>query len=189
MRPIRKTWELRSASQILIAGGRTAEVGQKRAVGWHVDTGEGRIHLRDQAPLHAGNIDFGEGWSFSDVVELLNQHVYFWPGDDEGPIPYGQRHFERYRNEAPAILRVRTSDLIDVAGDRLRLCAYNSGAPRCSGGRKSPRGGDTFDRPSSFSRPASGVVEIVVEGQVTLPDYVEAGSEPSGPFAALGRSG
>src|SRR4051794_16687749 len=54
------------------------------------------ITIRDQAPLHQGNMALGGGWTFGDFVSLLNGRVFFWPGRAVGPIPHGFRHYERY---------------------------------------------------------------------------------------------
>lgn len=186
---IRKGRELWSSEELLRAAGRESFVSERRTGSWRVEVGADTVILRDQAPLYQGNIAFAEGWEFTDVVKLLNSFVFFWPGTDKGPIPYGQRHFQRYRSERPVILRVRTRDLADAAADRLALCGFNSGAPRCSRGRKSPRGPDTFIPPDTFPRRASQVVEIVVRRALPLPDHVEIGEHPGGPFVPLGAAG
>ena len=182
---IQKQRELWSSEELLRAAGQASFVRERRTASRRVEVGSDTVVLRDQAPLHRGNIEFADGWEFGDVVELLNSFVFFWPGSDKGPSDYGLRHFERYRSERPVILRVRTRDLADAAGDRLALCGFNSGAPRCNRGRKSPRGPDTFAPPSTFPRRASQVVEIVVHRQVTLPDGVEIAEHPGGPFVPL----
>ena len=139
--------------------------------------------VRDQAPLHAGHIEFAPGFSYDDLVALLNGLVFFWPGNDAGPIREGQNHFKRYAAEQPVILRIRTEDLIASAGwGRVRGCKYNSGAPRTTNGRRSPRGPDTFFPLGGFNGTRSSVKEIVVEGGVDLPSLVEIATQPSGPF-------
>lgn len=185
---IRASWELRSAKTSLAAAGRELESGEKRANSWVVDTPDGTIALRDQRPLHAGNIEFAEGWGFREVVELLNQFVFFWPGREDGPMDYGRRHFERYREERPVVIRVRTSDVLEVTRRQILVCGYNSGAPRCSGGKKSPRGPDTFVEPWRFGGTASKVVEVVVPDAMPLPMNVEVGDDPAGPFSPMDRS-
>lgn len=182
---IRSGRELWSSEELLRAAGRGFFITERRAESWRVEIGADMVTLRDQKPLHRGNIEYSEGWEFPDVVRLLNGFVFFWPGTEEGPNPYGQRHFERYRSERPTILRVRTRDLAEAAGDRLRLCQYNSGAPRCSGGRKSPRGPDTFLTPDVFPGTASQVVEVVVHRNLPLPQHVEVAPDPAGPFTPL----
>lgn len=138
-----------------------------------------RIHLRDQAPLHAGNVKFDEGWTFEMLVEHLNRHVFFWPGTEAGPIEHGRRHFARYAREDNVILRLETACLFR-ANPQLspRFSAYNSGSPRCSGGKRSPRGLGTFSEAGDFVRTPGAVVEVVFPGRVTLPSSELAILEP-----------
>ena len=60
-----------------------------------LDLGGRIVEVRDQAPLHKGNLHFDEGWSMARLVEYLNGHVFFWPGGADGPIDYGRRHWAR----------------------------------------------------------------------------------------------
>ncbi len=144
------------------------------------------VELRDQDPFHAGNVAFDPGWGEGDVVELLNARVYFWPGSLDGPIDYGVRHFRRYESQRPAVLRVSFADLLACNPTAApELCAYNSGAPRCSGGRKSPRGASTFVAPSSFDRPAGAVVEVTFPGPVILPGSTVLAWGLDGPWEPL----
>src|SRR5439155_7137821 len=100
--------------------------------------------IRDQWPLYAGNIALEARCSFEDIIQLLNERVFFWPGWHTGPIGYGRRHFERYENESPAILRVPTEKLYAANSDASpQYCRYNSGLPRCSNGLGRPRGTST----------------------------------------------
>src|SRR5438045_2237603 len=64
------------------------------------------IVLRDQAPLHKGNMQLPKGHTFEEFVENLNKRIFFWPGTDAGPRDYGLRHFEHYKEEQPIILRM-----------------------------------------------------------------------------------
>jgi hypothetical protein len=104
--------------------------------------------LQTQRPLHFGNILFEGGWQMKDLLTRINSLVFFWPGTSEGPIPHGRRHFRG--NDWPTAcvaLRVRTQTLFDsLGGSEPLFCTYNSGSPRCSGGKKSPRGPNTFFR-------------------------------------------
>jgi hypothetical protein len=70
------------------------------------------VSVRDQAPLHPGNMRLEPGWTLSTFVRYLNDRVFFWPGTDRGPISYGARHYERYLSEGPMIIRVRTASII-----------------------------------------------------------------------------
>ena len=183
---IRKELRLESAARLLEAAERSGDIQEKRADHQVIEVrGTARL-LRDQRPLYAGNIEFEDGHGFEDVVAMLNRFVFFWPGTEEGPRDYGMRHFERYQSERPVVIRVRTEDVLGRSGGNgVRLCAYNSGAPRCSGGRKSPRGPQTFLPLSEFPHGVSRVVEVVVEHEVQLPGHIEVANHPTGPYAPL----
>src|ERR1700704_582135 len=103
----------------------------------------GTVQAQDQSPLSEGNIDLRGGWTLRRLIEELDSRVFFWPGDQKGPMPYGQRHFEQYRAEA-LLLRLPFLPLYESADPKPDFCRFNSGSPRCVGGRKSPRGPDTF---------------------------------------------
>jgi len=91
------------------------------------------VELRDQHPLHPGNIEFPAGFSFQDLLGVLNARVFFWPGRLDGPIDYGLRHFGRYSQDRPTLLRVSFTDLLDANPQRTPLlCCCNSGSPRRS---------------------------------------------------------
>ncbi len=142
------------------------------------------VHLRDQGPLHRGNAGLQDGWTFEDLVEYLNQHVFFWPGTVEGPNDYGQRHFARYQQLTPdglAILRIPTLSLIQPNLDKgPGFSQCNSGSPRWSGGKIAERGPDTLAGAERFEGGPGRVVEVVYVGQVRLPaedDWVSSMSE------------
>jgi hypothetical protein len=144
------------------------------------------VMLRDQAPLHQGNLLLPAGYTFANFIQRLNGRVFFWPGTSSGPISYGLRHFERYKADKPVILRVQSLALIQANLSVEPLyCFYNSGSPRCSGGQKSPRGPDTFLKASQFPRRASQVVEITFNGEITLPPGSQFGYAPAGPWKTL----
>lgn len=174
---------IESAIALLGAAGRRDLARQRRRAHVHVEVDGVRIQLRDQAPLHPGNMALDGGWTFEDFVEHLNERVFFWPGTSSGPISYGVRHYERYRGEAPAILRVATADLIEENGHSPPLfCRYNSGSPRCSNGRKSPRTARTFMGAGDADFGIGGIVEVTFVGEVRLPPRVEVGGAPGGPW-------
>lgn len=124
--------------------------------------------LRDQRPLYAGNVDLQGEWEFGDLVEALNSRVFFWPGNDAVPIAYGLRHFQRYRSEDAVVLRIATAALFDCNAEPA-FCRYNSGSPRCSGGKGSPRGPQTFVSADVASFSAGQVVEVTFNGHVKIP--------------------
>lgn len=126
--------------------------------------------LRDQMPLHPGNMAIDDGLGFADVVEMLNERVFFWPGSEAGPIESGRRHFQRYGEEDCRVLVIPTESMFRAnPGTRAEFCRFNSGSPRWTGGRASPRGKRTFRRAFEFDGTASDVVEVTWVGRVALP--------------------
>jgi hypothetical protein len=147
----------------------------------------GPVHIRDQAPLHRGAITLQGGWDFEELVEHINRHVFFWPGEEGGPIREGNNHFERYRLERPVLLRMLTVDLFQANAALSPLfCKYNSGAPRCTRGKGSPRGPDIYTSADAFCETAGRVKEVVFRGSVCLPARMEVGDDPKGPWSAPG---
>lgn len=145
-----------------------------------------KAFIRDQKPLHRSNIELAEGFAFDQLLDLLNAQIFFWPGTNEGPIRAGLNHYERYKGESPIVLRISTRSLVDANQRRVpRLCQYNSGAPRCSGGNKSPRGPETFRPAEDFLGTASQVVAQTFELAVDLPDSTMIGPSPQGPWTPL----
>lgn len=167
---IRQSGELLSAAQHLGSAGALDRCHEKRADHVSLQTPQGKVTLRDQAPLYAGNVQLDDGWSFSDLVSYINQHVFFWPGGSDGPIASGKRHFARYAHERNVIIRVATASLFRAnEGNMPLFCRYNSGAPRVSGGKYSPRGADTYVAADRFQGPSSKVVEFVFRDRAVLP--------------------
>lgn len=122
---------------------------------------DGRI-LRDQKPLQAGHIDFAPDFTMANLVALINAHVFFW----HRFIP---TFANKYRDNA-----LICCDLADVkkrnSGKAALCCQYNSGAPRTSHGKKSPRGPNTFESLDDVWRSCK---EVVFYGKVRLPDNYE----------------
>ncbi len=141
------------------------------------------IVIRDQKPLHAKTMLLAPGFDVPDLVYLLNQHVFFWPGTEDGPCKSGRNHWARYASERPVLLRVKTSAYVQ-AGEicPLRFSSVNSGAPRCSDGRPSPRGPDLFRPVDTFPDTVSKVVEVVIMGPVLLPREVQMSQSLKGPW-------
>lgn len=136
--------------------------------------GGGRRHLRDQAPLYEGNIALFGNWTFADLVQDLNERVFFWPGIEDGPSDYGRRHFARYNGDDVRVLVVETTALLAVnQGLPPQFCRYNSGSPRCNpmskeAGKRSPRGPETFLPADRFDGAPGSVVEVTFRGTVRL---------------------
>jgi hypothetical protein len=127
-----------------------------------------------------------DGWEFERVIEDLNHRVFFWPGTQNGPNDHGRRHFARYLAERPLLIRVSTPDLIAVnAPLKPEFCRYNSGSPRHSNGKPSPRGSNTFVPAAQFAGTSSDVVELTFRGTVLLPPRWYTGSAPGGPWKSV----
>ena len=151
-----------------------------------IKIGEDIVRVRDQAPLYEGNVELPFRYTFADFIESLNSRVFFWPGNSDGPISYGIRHFERYRDERPVIIRVSVESVMKANPDaEPQFCAYNSGSPRCSNGKKSRRGPDTFTPAAAFVGVPTNVVEVTFDREVSLPADLEVGSSPKGPWRHL----
>lgn len=180
---------LESASDLINLAKQPAQVLRKRFTSLSMCVDGENVWIRDQAPLHAGNVGFQDGWSFEDLIRCLNEKVFFWPGTQGGPISYGVRHFQRYQAEGPALMRISSSHLL-AANSKLSpyFCRYNSGSPRCSKGIRSPRGPSTFvDCDNADFSPAS-VVEVVFQNRVVLPDCTEVSQSFEGPWTPMFHS-
>jgi hypothetical protein len=171
---IRDTRTLESAAELMRRAGRLDLLRFRRRQSVQIFVDGKAIMLRDQAPLHQGHIAFDDGWDIGRLIESINSRVFFWPGDSNSPIAYGRRHFGRYAEEKPVILRV---GLREVVAANLPIppmyCPYNSGSPRTVAGKKSPRGPSTFLPCDAFPRSHQGVVEVTFEGHISLP-HMEA---------------
>lgn len=183
---IRADSKLLSAATLLLSAHRGDLLSERRREHVAIMTRGARVHIRDQRPLHSGAIEFQSGWDLARLVAELNQHVFFWPGSLRGPVESGRNHFSRYQSEGPVILRAPTWSLLGANARRVPLFAcVNSGAPRCSRGRRSPRGESTFCDALTFSRTASSVVEVVFRDSVAVPRGTEVASSPHGPWRPL----
>lgn len=168
---IRRTGRLQSAEQLFGEAGLRARNFEKRSELEAIVVGADNIVIRDQAPLHVGNIDLN-GRAFADIVAMLNKFVYFWPGSESGPIRSGRNHFGRYAMQDCVVLVLPSKELYLKAAGRLCLSRCNSGAPRMNNGRRQPRDAGTFVSIDAFPSPPSDVVEVVVPDFVDLPEFV-----------------
>lgn len=185
---IQRTRALESASELARKGGRPELIRLRRREHEPVTIDGVKVWLRDQAPLHANNMRLEDGWSFDQYVEHLNERVYFWPGDVRGPSVYGRRHYERYASERPILLRTLFADLAAMNPARVPLFAkFNSGSPRASGGVKPIRGSSTFVPADRAPFQASESVEVTFKERVRLPEGIEVGDHPDGPWSPLDR--
>jgi hypothetical protein len=164
----------------------TSFLRQRRSAAIRIQLPKAMIILRDQQPLHQGNMTLLAGLSFEDVLQMLNEKVFFWAGTKTAPVSYGQRHFQGYAKEKPAVLRISTRDLYKANPNvRPHYCRYNSGAPRCNKGLGSPRGPDTFVSSARADYEPSKVAEVIYKTEVGLPQEVEVADSLSGPWRKL----
>lgn len=183
---IRRTGQLVSATRLLRAAKEHAVISAKRPECMPVTVDGDEVWIRDQRPLHAGNVGFQDGWTFEDLLKSLNDKVFFWPGTGSGPISYGIRHYERYAADSPVLLRLRSSQVLTVNATATPLfCRYNSGSPRWTNGVASPRGPRTFVRCTEAEFSAAAVVEFVISDKVAIPSCAELASSFTGPWKPL----
>src|SRR5687768_10866263 len=81
-----RTWRVESAVALADRAGRPDIVLARRRAHVPVEIAGETVLLRDQAPLHRGNMRLDEGWSFEQLVQHINERVFFWPGGADGPI-------------------------------------------------------------------------------------------------------
>lgn len=174
---IRARGKLCSAMQLCEeAGERSALSGKrKRCVELRLRSGEHAV-LRDQAPLHAGNVSLEGGWTFEDVLLDLNSRVFFCPGKECWLTRYARAHFDTYEGTDAVVLRMPTAAIL--ANAEAEFSRFNSGAPRTSGGRKSPRGPATFQARPNW--PPSETVEVTLRCEIDLPATVDLWRRPHG---------
>src|SRR3989442_684976 len=123
---LQRTRKLQRAATLLALAGKIDAVTNRRDKAFTATVETEAVILRDQAPLYENTIRLEGGWSFAEFVEHLNQHVFFWPGTETGPIDYGVRHFQRYSSEQPVIFRVRyLSTRAENPDAEPLFCKYN----------------------------------------------------------------
>ncbi len=165
--------QIHPASTLLNAAGRQDLLSVRRRDSEEIAIHGRRVHVRDQKPLHAGSTLLQGGWTFERLVEELNHRVFFWPGNENKPIPQGLNHFTRYKSESCRVLVIPTHALLAANPDGTpEFCRYNSGSPRCNPARHrngSPRGPATFVSADRFEGTSGTVVEVTFRHGVSLP--------------------
>jgi hypothetical protein len=177
---------LQSTADLAREAGRDDLLAVRRREHTPLLVGRETVWLRDQAPLHRGNMALEPGWSFERFVAHLNERVFFWPGGATGPISYGKRHYGRYAAEQPVIVRLAVASLVSANPDiALEFSRCNSGSPRYNRGNAGPRGGATFMACSVVQFDPAQVVEVTALGSVFLPDDAKWATSLGGPWTTL----
>lgn len=146
-----------------------------------VKHGEHVIVLRDQSALRPGQMELS--LSLEDFVAELNRRVFFWPGDRDQPNSYGCNFSAAYRRRGENVVSLRV-DFLELLtanpGASPYFCRFNSGAPRTSAGKRSPRGPDTFQTADEWQGPPWRVAEVSFFSKVVLPDTAEVWDDAAG---------
>jgi hypothetical protein len=183
---IKRTNTLDPTAAILKASGNLKMLTARRPTALHVNVNGDAIHVRDQHPLHAGNVDFRGKWTIDKLVQEINEMVFFWPGSADWVTSYALRHYQRYAFEKPVVLRMSLAAVIHAnCGIDPLFCKYNSGSPRWNSGNASPRGPDTFVTCAKASFRPPGAVEVTFRSSVRLPSGVEVADSYNGKWRPL----
>jgi hypothetical protein len=79
------------------------------------------------------------------------------------------------------MLRVNFRDLLQANPQTpAYFCKFNSGAPRTTGGERSPRGPYTFQKADAWNDPPSRVAKVSFVGKLALPRSSEAWDDTAG---------
>jgi hypothetical protein len=168
---IKQTFTLYSAAAL--APDRTCIV---RAANLPVRFGRHLVSIRDQCALRKHQVRLVGGWLWEDLISEINRRVFFWPGSQNGPNQYGRNFTEAYRKRGHHTITIRVGfRALMEANPRNApyFCKFNSGAPRMSAGKRSPRGPATFLLHRDWCDPPSGVAEVSFLGKVVLPSSAE----------------
>jgi hypothetical protein len=159
----------------------TAFVRRRRPVHVVISRNGTEYHIRDQRPVSTKALlkCLIGGITVEDYFELLNERVFLWP-----TVKRLTRHYDRYKNEKPAILRFVTSELLGL-NPHAEFSRLNSGATRANsylGGIAPPRGRTTFCSLQDFPETASAVAEVTFVSACRLPKNVTIAKSPAGPW-------
>ncbi len=151
----------------------------KRKSHFQLDIDGEIFSIRDQQPISEIALKkcLTNNWECADFYECLNNRVFMWPNLDRL-----WRHYNRYVNENPVILRFETNLLLDI-NSNAKYCRLNSGATRANsylGGRPPERGIDTFKLAGDFTYSIGSVAEVTFENECILPGRFYRSNSPDG---------
>jgi len=159
----------------------TSFIRSRRATHGQILINEETFYIRDQRPISTTNLQkcLTPGYDVGDFIKLLNSRVFFWP-----TIQRLDTHYQRYKNENPVIIKVRTNELFEI-NDNPEFCRLNSGATRSNsylGGAPPMRGDGTFLGADLYQRNVSSVAEVTFLHSCHLPQIIFTGPSPNGPW-------
>jgi hypothetical protein len=145
---------------------------------------ETTISIRDQRPISLVALGkcLTDDWHSGDFIKHLNDRVFFWP-----TLERLIRHYNRYKEEDPVIIRVKTDDLFRENPEPL-FCRLNSGATRPNsylGGIAPERGPNTFLPADHYLRNVGSVAEVTFLRRCIFPQEVEIASAPEGKWSSI----
>jgi hypothetical protein len=176
---LHRTRRVDPAAELMRAAGRTDLLRTRRPGPVTILVDGDPVVLKDQRPLIEANVSPTDGWDFGDLVQFLNERVFFWPGDALGPVLAGRRLLAHYEEDLPAVLRIPLMDLVAINPEGPPLFSpYNTGAPRMQRGRPVRRGPDIFRPAHEARRRRFEVVEVAFRGSLKLPDTVQVPGPP-----------
>jgi hypothetical protein len=173
---IRRLRRLQSAAALMEAGATNTWLRTRRDSPLEFSIDGDPIVLTDQIPINERNIAFQDGWTLPDLIEAINQRVFFWRGGTAGLLKSNQGHFRKYNGigHELAFLRLSFGDTNRLNVERgPELCKYNSGAARQNDGKPIPRGPNTFVQPPCADFSIGDVEEVVFTRFVDLPTTTE----------------
>ncbi len=167
---VRRTRRLEPASALMRRAGRGDLVRWKRHVSVALAFDGASVVLKDQSQLIEENLALHRDWTFADYIEYMNDHVFFWPGTDRGPVKSGVELPYHGNGTVAVTIRMPFAGLLaaNPAVEPL-FCSVNSGAHRERGSRRTPRGPHLFRNALNFSRRPRDVVEVAFREAVALP--------------------
>ena len=147
-----------------------------------------KYHIRDQQPIFPKALKkcVKGGWNSGDFIKHLNDRVFFW-----STLKRLERHFARYQDEDPVILKIKTASIVEAnPGNPPLFCRLNSGATRphpSYNGEAPPRGPNAFLEANNYNRNISSVAEVTFRDKCNLPRKFMTGKNPQGPWTSYTR--
>lgn len=139
------------------------------------------VDIRDQHTISEVALPkcLEDGLQIADYYQLLNYRVFLWPTIDRL-----RRHYARYADERPVLLRFRTGDLLGL-NPHVEFSRLNSGATRPNshlGGIAPRRGRTTFQRAGTSNLRIASIAEFTFPEKCRLPNVFWTSRTPDGPW-------